>query len=217
MPCMITAHAGALGTKDNTLDSLKTCLDFFNGSGCVEVDVRFDAAGAPILTHDAPKPGENPPLLSEFFTLLQDYSTRVNLDLKSTANLPEVERLAEAYGVLPQVFFTGVISDWVEAVKSGAPKIPYYINWSLAGDETSSRETLLALAEEIIALGGIGLNTRWQNASEEMTEIMHRNGLLLSVWTANEEPDMRRMLFIGVDNITTRKPDLLRDIMSAAN
>jgi len=214
MPCFITAHAGALGTEDNTLASLQTCLEFFDGGGCVEVDVHFDAAGVPILTHDLPEPGERPPLLSEFFALLRGFPARVNLDLKSTANLPEVQRLAEQYGVLPQLFFTGVTADWAEAVRAGAPKIPCYINWSLPGDAPPSRDTLLALAAEIKALGAIGLNTRWQNASGAMAEIMHENGLLCSVWTVNEAGDMRRMLSFGMDNITTRRPDVLRDIVS---
>jgi len=205
---MITAHAGALGTEDNSLASLKTCLAFFGGNGCIEVDVRFNAQGAPILTHDAPKPGGPPPLLSEFFAMLQGSSTRVNLDLKETSNLPEVQRLAEEYSVLPHVFFTGVFADWADVVREAAPKIPYYINVNFPGDD------LPALAREIIALGGIGLNTRYQAASKEMADIMHENGLLLSVWTANEPADMRRMLSFDADNITTRRPDILRDILS---
>jgi len=215
-PCIITAHAGALDTQANTLESLQTCLEFLGGS-CVEVDVRFDAQGVPILTHDAPGPGEQPALLEDFFALLQNFPARVNLDIKDPANLPEIQRLGGEYGVLPRLFFTGISALWAGIVREDAPRIPYYINKLFPGDAAPSGDELRALAEEIKRLGGVGLNTRYQSASREMAELMRANGLLCSVWTVDGEADMRRMLCAGVDNITTRRPDVLRSIISENN
>jgi len=33
------------------------------------------------------------------------------------------------------------------------------------------------------------------------------------VWTINEEPEMHRLLDLGVDAIMTDRPDLLRDVL----
>ena len=48
---MITAHTGCLGTKANSLDSLRAALE--SGANAVEFDVRFQTDGTPVLSHDA--------------------------------------------------------------------------------------------------------------------------------------------------------------------
>jgi glycerophosphoryl diester phosphodiesterase len=35
----------------------------------------------------------------------------------------------------------------------------------------------------------------------------------LYVWTVDEEPEMRRLIALGVDGIITNKPDLLRQVL----
>ena len=39
-----------------------------------------------------------------------------------------------------------------------------------------------------------------------MVNMLHDNNLLISVWTVNNRFDMKKVLKLGVDNITTRKP-----------
>ncbi|MCL2023517.1 MAG: hypothetical protein FWG82_04010, partial [Oscillospiraceae bacterium] len=97
---MITAHAGALGTRANSLESLKTCVDFFGASGCIEVDVRFNGAGVPVLTHNAPIFGENTLELSRLFELIKGTNITLNLDLKERSNLGEIQRLGKVFSVL---------------------------------------------------------------------------------------------------------------------
>jgi len=213
----VTAHAGALGTKDNTYESLKTCLDFIGGEGCIETDVRFNSEGTPLLWHNTPKESDKPLLLSEFFTLLKGYPAHVNLDLKEYSNLPEVRRLAEEYGVLPQLFFTGVQTDHAELVRKNAGGIPYYINEGFGSDNRENledRDYLQTVANNVKRFGGIGLNIHYNDATQALVEVMHENGLLVSVWTVNKQTEMCRMLSYGVDNITTRKPDVLRELIN---
>ncbi len=42
---------------------------------------------------------------------------------------------------------------------------------------------------------------------------MRENGLLVSVWTANSPAAMRRCIALAPDNITTRHPDMLREML----
>jgi len=53
------------------------------------------------------------------------------------------------------------------------------------------------------------LGIRYQCVSQAMVDAAHRCGLLISVWTVDDEEDMKRMMELGVDRITTNYPDRL--------
>ncbi len=50
------------------------------------------------------------------------------------------------------------------------------------------------------------LHTR---ATSALVEEAHRSGILISVWTVDQPEDMKRMIAMGVDRITTNYPDRL--------
>lgn len=43
---------------------------------------------------------------------------------------------------------------------------------------------------------------------------MHARGVAVHVWTINEEPEMRRLVAMGVDGIDTDRPDLLKKVLN---
>ncbi len=208
-----TAHAGALKTQANTLDSIEVCLEFIC-NGCIEVDVRFDADKQPILSHDDPESGSAVTTLEEAFGVIAQYPARVNLDLKQITNVPEIQRLAQAQGITGQLFFTGVSQEQAELVSKDAPEIPYYLNMGVPKEERENKAYLQTLADNCKRLGAIGINLNYREASALLVEVMHENGLLVSVWTVNKKLDMCRMLHLGVDNITSKQPDVLQELMT---
>lgn len=54
------------------------------------------------------------------------------------------------------------------------------------------------------------LNYRFGLVSSELTDRVHRDGLLVSAWTADTGRTMRRLIAYGVDSITTNRIDTLR-------
>lgn len=209
----VTAHAGALNTEPNTMDSIIKSLEFI-GNGVIEVDVRFTPSGKPVLSHNEVEGEEDKYVsLEEFFGVLKKYPARVNLDLKEFTNLPIIQELAEKYGVMDQVFFTGVFEEEAQNVKTSCPDIPYYLNVYPNPLRLKSESYLDSIAETIKDCGAIGININYRLVSEEMITKMHEKNLLVSLWTVDNEDDMYIALAEAPDNITTRNPDLLSDII----
>jgi len=203
----ITAHAGALGTAPNTPESLRACLEFV-GRGVVEVDLRFDRDGRPVLSHD--KPGETAFPLEDCLRVAQAYEASFNLDLKEYGSLTAVRELIERYNMAGRAFFTGLPgAKQVMAVRGCG--IPWYLNvspprWLPFAAGMAARRAK--------SLGAVGLNLPYRRCGKAVVRAARRSGLLVSVWTVDDPADMARMLRLGVDNITTRRPDILRDFMA---
>lgn len=209
----ITAHTGCLGTKQNTLESLQTALD--SGAGTVEFDIRFRADGTPVLSHDALKGDDQSPLLADAFALIaQTENITVNLDLKQTDHLPEIARLGKAAGILDRLFFTGVSLADTEKVARECPEIPYYLNVSPDLKQKDNDAYWRQVADQIRLCGAIGINCEYKAASETLVRVMHEQGLLVSFWTVDRRLPMARVALLGPDNITTREPVALRELLA---
>lgn len=205
----VTAHSGAFNTPDNTIENVKKVLD--ENCEIFEVDVTFRPSGTPVIIHKS-NPAENEGvLLEEVFALVAESKkiVKINLDIKSTLNLPAVDELLKKYGLTERAFYTGVFTDWVDTVKANS-SVPYYLNDSVDRRKRKDRETLNALADKVTKLGAIGLNTNYKNATPLMMEIFHARNIPVSVWTIKHKITAKKYKKMGADNITTRKPDLFR-------
>jgi len=190
----ITAHAGALNTTDNTIESVRAALAC--GADIFEVDVRFLVDGTPALGHNHVGPGSA--RLEEVFALMQDSSTQINLDMKETSHVPHMAELVVQYGLQGRAFMTGLFKADCAVLRDCG--LPYYLN----GADP-------ALAKD---LGALGVNINYRQCTKKLVRDAHELGLLVSVWTANSPRTMRKMLRRGVDNITTRHPDVLLEIIA---
>jgi glycerophosphoryl diester phosphodiesterase len=207
----VTAHAGAMLTRANSMWSVKQIAA--SDADVTEFDVTFRPDGTPVIRHDeTPSARQGTPLSEALAVVAEQGSMKINLDLKAFWNLPAVQELVEQAGMLERVFFTGVGREQTARVRQDCPKIPYYLNASVAGD-TEDAAMLHALADEVKALGAIGINLHYAGASRALCEVMHEQGLLVSVWTVNGRLDMHEMLAVGPDNITTKRPNKLLKVM----
>lgn len=209
---LITAHTGCLGTKLNSLDSLRAALE--SGANAVEFDIRFQSDGTPVLSHDAVQNSDKSPRLADAFALIaQKKGVQVNLDLKQTDHLPEIVRLGKAAGILDRLFFTGVGVDASQTVARECPEIPYYLNLSPDRKQKDSEAYWRQAADQIRLCGAIGINCHYDAASETLVRVMHEQGLLVSCWTVDRKVDMARIAALGPDNITTKEPVKLCELL----
>ena len=206
----ITAHTGCMKTKENSLESLKVGAE--NGADIVEFDLYFTENGEPVLSHNKPVGGEV--TLDEAFAFISKLENiKVNVDVKTCDALEKVYPCAQKYGVENRIFYTGVKDEFVEPVKKGSPEVDYYLNVSVDKSKRKNREYLLSLVEKVKKASAIGINFKYTGASKELVDIFHENGLLVSIWTVNSKFKMPKILSLAPDNITTRKPDKLSQIV----
>lgn len=203
-----TAHTGCMGTKDNSLESIDAAVN--NGADIVEFDLNFNKDGEPVLAHDTPKGGEV--TLDEAFEKVSKLNRiKVNVDIKSTDALEKIKPIAEKYGVQDRIFYTGVHDGFLEAVKSNGGGVQYYLNVDVEPERKHTQEYLDSLVEKVKSSGAIGINFNKNNASKQLVDTFHSNGLLVSIWTVDNEVDIYRILSYAPDNITTRNPDKLSE------
>ena len=205
-----TAHTGCIKTKDNSLEAIVVGIE--NGADVVEFDLRFLEDGTPILAHD--KPTGNEVTLDEAFKKVSEYDDiLVNVDIKVTDNLKAVYPLAKKHGIEDRIFYTGVNAEFVETVKKDSPEVPYYLNIDVKKPRKQTPEYLEELVNEVKKSGAIGINFNKDNATKELVDTFHENDLQVSIWTVNKKSKMLKILFMAPDNITTRRPDKMQDIL----
>ncbi len=205
-----TAHTGCCGTADNSLEAIKAGAE--HSANIVEFDLYFNKENVAVLSHDKPVGGEV--TLDEAFKLVSTYEAlMVNVDVKDFKDLSVVWELAKKYKIEERIFFTGVESENVEIVKKECPDVPYYLNIEVKKAGSHTPEYLNELVKTIKDSGAVGINFNKDSASKELVEAFHENDLLVSIWTVNEEKDMYKILYFAPDNITTRNPDVLKDLI----
>jgi len=203
-----TAHTGCEGTKENSLESIEKGYE--NGADIVEFDLNFDKSGNPVLCHDEPKGGEV--TLDEAFRKVSEYANlKVNVDAKSDLHLEKVKPLAEKYVISDRIFFTGIKDEFVENARKTS--VDYYLNIDVENPTKHSEEYLLSLVQRVKEAGAIGINFNKNNASSELVEAFHENGLLVSIWTVDSKTELFEILLLSPDNITTRNPHKIRKII----
>ncbi|MBR6940589.1 MAG: glycerophosphodiester phosphodiesterase [Clostridia bacterium] len=207
----VTHHAGALHQKPNTLESVSYSV--FHGAGCIELDVSFRPDGTPVIIHkEEPTSRQGESLEMAFKIIAGSRKCKINLDLKSTKNLPAIDSLVQEYNLKERVYYTGVTEDMINKVKSTS-EIPFYLNHDITKEEAEDRDIGKALVEKVKALGAIGVNSKDGFCSEQLCRMMHRRDLYVSIWTVNSIARTKELLSYSVDNITSMKPDILERLI----
>lgn len=201
----ITAHAGAMHTRHNSLWSVREAIAA--APDIIELDITRRRSGAFVMLHKPLAENTQGETLEKVFSLIRSApELGVNLDLKNFTGLDMLQKMLFDSDIADRAFFTGVSAENVPAVKSGAPNIPYYLNASADVSRFDNIAYCREFAAEIAKTGAVGLNTNYKAVSRTLIAASHEIGLSVSVWTVNSKADFERMLSYGADNITTMKP-----------
>lgn len=208
----ITAHTGAYDTKMNSIESVQAAID--NNAQVLELDVRQRPDGTVIMNHDIVVTNNEGVPISQAFELLKDSDIKINLDIKDTKTLNELYKLLVQYDLTDNAFLTGIELLDVKAVKeSDCAVIPYYLNYIPSRARVffdEYRQRLIDLLEET---GAIGINCNYKYANSQLSNLLHKKGYKLSVWTIGSERAAKKMLAIEPDNITTKDVAMVEKVI----
>ncbi|WP_426366458.1 glycerophosphodiester phosphodiesterase [Streptomyces sp. E-08] len=222
-PVTAVGHRGdPYRVRENTLPSIASAIE--QGADAVEIDVRLTGDGVPVLLHDdtlkrlwghdRPLSGLTHELLRELTgggvptlrdALLTAGDHRLMLDLPggNEDSVREIVRTVRECGAGERVYYcAGAVA--MLQVRAADPSAEIALTWtSLA----PPRPVLLD------AVRPKWLNYRFGLVSRALTERVHRDGLLVSAWTADTRRTMRKLIGNGVDSVTTNRVDALAAVL----
>lgn len=223
----VVAHRGAWKHYDvsqNSLGSLKYAVDLkCEGS---ELDVWLSADNKVVLSHDATiggkevekttagelcsiplKGGEFVPKLEQYLEFIKTQNgTRLVLEMKSDETNDRVLALTDS---VIQIIHRHKAQAWVDYISFDYRSMlrvreldPAAVILYLAGNKT-----LDELVKDKIT--GIDYHFSKFFNDKQLNKEAKALGLLTNVWTVNKEDDMKTLLDMGVDYITTDEPEML--------
>lgn len=217
-----TGHRGAPRVAPgNTLRSLEAAAQA--GVDLVEVDVRRTRDGALALWHDPEVHAGGRRIVAETpFAELQVAvreglgETLVDLpaaatalagragllvDLKEPGLVPAIVRALEASG-FDNAVVCGEYWQDLREVKQLAPGLGTSLTLGLGWSEKVSGPRVEQIDTDAVTVA-------WWHVRGDFVERCHARGLAVLVWTVDKPRLMRRMLRLGVDGLTSNRPDLL--------
>ncbi len=206
----MTAHAGSLGTGDNTPRSFAAALAY--PVDYLEADVRFTPDLTAYLSHDALPPGQQAAAmtLEELLETVAPHPTvKLNLDMKEFTGLRSMSTLVKRSRMDRRVLLTGVTAAEVDRVRAEADGLPYLLNARPRLAQMLTARGAARMVEQIRQCGARGLNVHHRFITRKLARALRAAGLAVSVWTVDADRAMRRALRLPLDNITTRRVDRL--------
>lgn len=207
----ITAHTGAFNTEDNTLDSVIVSIE--HKVKILEIDVRCRPNGTVVIGHDIIVSNTDGVELSTVFDLIKESDVFVNLDVKETRALKGLHDLIFEYELANQVFLTGIELLQVNSVKKDCPDVAYYLNYKPSRFKIFSEDYQQKIVKLMEETGAIGINCNYTYASKTLSNVLHKNGYKLSIWTVDKNRALKRALVCSPDNITTHDPDRIQELI----
>lgn len=172
------------------------------------VNATFNEATAVILDN-----GENLPSLDKYLATVAATpgNTRLVLEMKSLPSLVRedeaVDKIVDALKYYHLIDRTDIIAFSINACiafkKALPPHVPVYY---LDGDLTPGKLKALGLAGADYHYNIIYKHPEWVKQAHDL-------GLKVNVWTVDKVEDMKKLIDMDVDFITTNEPELLRQVL----
>lgn len=204
----ITAHTGSFDTAENSIESIESAIQ--NNVPVLEFDVRQRPDGTLVMAHDIVVTNNAGVEIKDAFELLKNKDILINLDIKETRTLNALHDLLVEYNLLDRAFLTGIEMLHVDDVKeSSCRDMQYYLNCQPSRIKIFGEDYQQKLLKTLEETGAVGVNCNYKYASATLSQLLHKHGYKLSVWTVNKESTIKRVLMLKPDNITTREYDLV--------
>lgn len=204
----LTADGEVVVLHDPTLERTTT------GAGPLAERSLADLAPLRLRAADGTPTSEPVPTLAQLLDVLVPARARLLLEIKVdalrcqyTGIEEKVLALVRARGLARRVLIMAFQPDTLRRVRALDAEIPTVLLISKARMERDGPAAVIQEARDVRA-SHLGIDHR---ALDNATVAAARAAKLpLAAWTVNTEPDLRRMLDLGVDILITDRPDLAK-------
>ena len=197
---LITAHSGADGTPENSMEFVRHVLAA--QADVLEVDVRTGKNRELIISHD--KTEKETVRLAEVFESVKDVPyIRINCDLKETGIEENVFRLAKECALpVRRILFSGSVSRKDLEENDSWSEVEIYWNVEECIPDIYSERRFC----EKKGLSAKELDKLVTDCRQYRITVINikENGIGISVWTVNEPEQIEKFVKCGIHNITTR-------------
>ena len=233
---IVHGGGGSLAPQ-NSLEGIELSLSY--GLEMMEIDVRCTRDGTLVLSHDdmvggtvisavsfdelrRAQPGTA--ALDDAFDLVGD-KTSLNLDIKDSASVSRVSSVVRAHGALDRCVVSCLESKWLAALADLEPTIPTFLSYPADRGGASQKPWLKPVVNGVVSLMRMALPSRMPRMvrglegagvtvyhpliTPRLVALARTMRLPLYAWTVDEPERMRQLVEMGVDGITSNRPDLL--------
>jgi glycerophosphoryl diester phosphodiesterase len=206
----LTADGEVVALHDPTLDRTSTAR------GHVRDQRLADVAAARLKTRDGAVTDERVPAFSQVLDVAAPTSVELAPEIKVDADrqrYPGIEEkvlaLLRSRGLLARTTIQAFQPDTIRRVRELEPGARTMLLVA-RGDVERDRARPAEAVGRARALGATDLGMNHRLIDAEVVAAARAAGIRLAAWTVNEEPDMQRMIALGVDMVMSDRPDLLK-------
>ncbi len=208
----ITAHTGAYNTPDNSMESLEKAIE--HGDASFEIEVRQRPNGTIVMSNDIINTNSDGTEITAAFQRVKKTDMHLNLDIRETRVLKNLHDLIVDYSLTDRVTLTGIEVFQANKVKENCPGVEYYVNYMPSRINIFTEDYQQKIIDMLEKTGAIGINCNYKYASRTLSNLLHKNGYKLSIWTVDRKYQIKRALVNTADNITTHNPQKVQNIIN---
>lgn len=208
----ITAHTGAYNTPDNSMESLEKAIE--HGDASFEIEVRQRPNGTIVMSNDIINTNSDGTEITAAFQRVKKTDMHLNLDIRETRVLKNLHDLIVDYSLTDRVTLTGIEVFQANKVKENCPGVEYYVNYMPSRINIFTEDYQQKIIDMLEKTGAIGINCNYKYASRTLSNLLHKNGYKLSIWTVDGKYQIKRALVNTADNITTNNPQKVQYIIN---
>ena len=244
-PLVRIAHGGGGSlAAPNSLEGIERSLSY--GLEMIEIDVRCTSDGRLVLSHDdvvgATSIAESafgdlrrtkPEIasLDDAMDLVGDKTT-LNLDIKDAASMSRVGAMVRAHGAEDRCIVSCLERPWLIALSDIEQGIPTFLSYPADKGGASQKPWLKPVVNGVVSLmrmtmatrlpgmvrglDGAGVTLYHPLITPRLVDLVHEMRLSLYTWTVDDPARMRELVAMGVDGITSNRPDLLTELTPVA-
>lgn len=208
----ITAHTGAYNTPDNSMESLEKAIE--HGDASFEIEVRQRPNGTIVMSNDIINTNSDGTEITAAFQRVKKTDMHLNLDIRETRVLKNLHDLIVDYSLTDRVTLTGIEVFQANKVKENCPGVEYYVNYMPSRINIFTEDYQQKIIDMLEKTGAVGINCNYKYASRTLSNLLHKNGYKLSIWTVDGKYQIKRALVNTADNITTNNPQKVQHIIN---